>query len=187
MPSVSHDTFVSLVVQTRQRVHRFVAGFISGRADIDDVVQNTFVTAWKKLETFQYSGESPDPEFMRWVCTIAKFESLAYRRKLKKTSMQFNENLIANLADMQLAEYSIVSGPAHLPDRASLISDCIEKLPTQSRELIEQRYRDEVSVIEISSNRGVSRQTVSKWFAKIRDALTDCMQDAIVLSEVPDA
>ena len=54
----------------------FIASLVACRSDlVDDVLQSTSLSAWRKLDTFSYVGETPDEELIRWMCTVARFRS----------------------------------------------------------------------------------------------------------------
>src|SRR5690348_13877386 len=79
--SISEEEFVALTVRYERRVRLFIATLHPERGDVDEIVQDTWVVAWKKIQMFRYRGESPDEEFVRWLCTIARYEVLKYRKK----------------------------------------------------------------------------------------------------------
>lgn len=177
MKKLPSDKFVSLIVKHQHRVRGFLSALMTDQNHIDDVLQNTFVTVFQKLNTFSYEGETPDNEFVRWTCTVAKFETMSYRRKFGNSQMQFNEQLIADLADMQ-----IVNAKEN-ENQLNALSFCIEQLPEKDKQLVKKRYMQDLSVAAIASNEGVSRQSVSKWMGKIRDALAYCVRNRLGIAE----
>src|SRR3954469_6604238 len=79
--SISEEQFVALTVRYERRVRLFIATLHPERSAIDEIVQDAWLVAWKKVESFHYTGEEPDEEFVRWLCTIARYEVMKYRRK----------------------------------------------------------------------------------------------------------
>src|SRR5688500_11130020 len=82
--TISRERFVSLTVRYARRVRLFVSSLHPTASDIDEILQEAWLVAWKKLDSFSYSEEQPDEEFVRWLCTIARFEVAKYRRRHAK-------------------------------------------------------------------------------------------------------
>jgi RNA polymerase sigma-70 factor (ECF subfamily) len=67
--------FAILVERYGAMVTGMARRFMRGSVDADDIAQSTFMTAWRRIET--YSGGS----FKSWLGTITYREFLQYRRK----------------------------------------------------------------------------------------------------------
>ena len=63
----SFDAFEQLVYRYEDRVHAFVSQFCRNRADARELTQDTFVTAFQKMEQFDARRR-----FAAWVFTIAR-------------------------------------------------------------------------------------------------------------------
>jgi RNA polymerase sigma-70 factor (ECF subfamily) len=72
------DGFGELVVLTEQRVRRLLGRLVGRGADVDDLVQETYLRAWRALPRFR--GES---HFSTWLLRIATNIVSTYRRKHK--------------------------------------------------------------------------------------------------------
>jgi RNA polymerase sigma-70 factor (ECF subfamily) len=73
------EAFGRLVERNRHAVHRAVAAALGSAADADDVAQEAFVTAYRKLAG--YRGES---SFRTWLLSIAWRKALDRRRSLAR-------------------------------------------------------------------------------------------------------
>jgi len=60
------EAFARLVHIHQRRVFRLVGRFFRQREDVEDVAQEVFLTAWKKLRT--YRGEAPFEHWLTRVC-----------------------------------------------------------------------------------------------------------------------
>ena len=103
------DAFGRLVDRNRQAVYRAAYAALGSPADADDVVQEAFVTAYRKLSGFR--GES---SFKTWVLSIAWRKALDRRRSLARW--------------MRMTVSTVSREP--FPDEADLL---VERMP--SREL----------------------------------------------------
>ncbi|QDT70041.1 RNA polymerase sigma factor [Planctomycetes bacterium MalM25] len=172
---VEPDDFVLLLARHGPRVRAFIATLIGYDTDvIDEVMQSTLLIAWKKLATFRYSEESPEEELVRWVCTIARFETLGYLRdKKRRKTLAFDEQLIGELAELQEDE----SGP--LEDRRAALRDCLKKMQPKHLEAIHLRYGLGLSMPEIAAReqRSVKASTVAMF--RLRKALEGCIRQAL--------
>ena len=50
------DAFGELVVRHQQRVFRLAGRFFRRREEVEDVAQETFLQAWRKLDTYRASN-----------------------------------------------------------------------------------------------------------------------------------
>ena len=174
---VKKDDFVVLVARHGPRLRAFVATLIGHDTDtIDEVVQSALLIAWKKLDTFQYTQESPEEELIRWVCTIARFEVLGYLRDQKRRkAVTFDEQLIGELAELQEEEAGL------LDDRRTALRGCLKKLQPKQQESIRLRYAVGLSMAEIAAreNRSVKATTVA--MCRLRKLLEKCVRQALGL------
>ena len=74
----------------------FVSTLHLQRSDVDETLQDAWLVAWKKLDSFRYSAEQPDEEFVRWLCTIARIEVNKYRRK-NATGLLLDDEVIEDM------------------------------------------------------------------------------------------
>lgn len=168
---ISRDDFVVQIFRHESRIRSFVAVVMGGVGDeVDDVVQNSCLVAWQKCSEFRYTGPSPDEEFLRWVCTIARYKALDVVRARSSSKLVFDAELVEKLAQLDLA-----SGAAGSV-RAAELSACIERLRQRDRRLIELRYSEQRSVSEISAIVNRTADGVYKALARIRARLHACVE-----------
>lgn len=169
---LSQEEFVVLIARHERRVRGFVATLVKQRNDIDEIVQQSFLTAWKKLRDFVRVADTLDSDFARWLCTIARFETLNFVRKNQAAGLMFSTDLVGELADAQLKEDS-------LDVRDDALHECLKKLPANHVELIRQHYSRGEAVKSIAKRRGVSPQAVYKKIRAIRMALLECIERSL--------
>lgn len=113
-----------LALHSRPLYH-FVYQLLGNHADTDDVVQETFVRAFRALGRFE-----PRASFQRYLFTIASRRCLSWRRRLAKR----NEHSISD------AELAAIADGARSPHDAATANElrrevrrAIAKLPAQQR------------------------------------------------------
>jgi RNA polymerase sigma-70 factor (ECF subfamily) len=72
------EAFSRLVRLHERRVFRLVGRFFRRREDVEDVAQEVFLTAWRKLRT--YRAEAPFEHWLTRVCLNCCYERLRKRR-----------------------------------------------------------------------------------------------------------
>ena len=71
------DAFGELVRRYQQRVFRLAGRFFRRPEDVEEVAQETFLTAWSKLHT--YAGRAPFEHWLTRVCTRCCYARLRRR------------------------------------------------------------------------------------------------------------
>jgi RNA polymerase sigma-70 factor (ECF subfamily) len=167
--SISEEEFVALTVRYERRVRLFIATLHPERGDVDEIVQDAWLVAWKKVDTFRYNGDEPDEEFVRWICTIARYEVMKYRRK-SAPRLVLDEQVIDKLAAMQLEEAE------YFDARHDALAGCVEHLRPRDKELIRRRYEESISIQDLAAWLGRSADAVYKSLNRIRTSLLACIE-----------
>lgn len=149
-------SYSELVERHQRAVYGIVSRMVSSRDDVDDLVQDVFVLAYKSLDRFR--GNSA---FSTWLHSIAVNTAIKHLRKMKirqTTSVDDNEFL---------AESVLVSDPVDSPSEVALDSErkeavrtAVETLPEKHRIVVMLRYYEDYSCEEISKIMNCSVGTV---------------------------
>jgi len=174
--SISEEQFVALTVRYERRVRLFIATLHPERSAIDEIVQDAWLVAWKKVESFHYTGEEPDEEFVRWLCTIARYEVMKYRRKSAQR-LVLDEQVIESLASLQFDEAE------YFEARHDALSTCIDQLRPRDKEIIRRRYEENLSVQELAHWIGRSADAVYNSLNRIRTSLLACIEKTLKREE----
>jgi RNA polymerase sigma-70 factor, ECF subfamily len=162
------DAFRELVERYLKPVYHFVYRYVKTQGDAEDIVQDTFLSAWKNIEKFDTRKK-----FKTWIFTIAKNASLNWIKK-KKPSLfsQFENEAGENI----LAE--IVADPSPLPDelfrKAQLreeVTFAMEKLSGAHQTVLSLRHREQFTFQEISELLNESIHTVKSRHRRALAAL----------------
>lgn len=164
------DEFVGLLLRHESRVRGFVRSLLFDSTDVDDAIQSSCLAAFRKLDDFTYADEIPDEEFVRWLCTIARFEVLQLYRKRRTSRMVFSSELVSEIADMQIQRSREVG------HRAEALADCIESLPDKEQKLLSMHYGHELPVAEIATRINRTANGVYKALERVRTRLLECIR-----------
>lgn len=159
------EKFVSLLTETQNSIYAYILTLITDRARARDLLQETNITLWKKAENFEEGTN-----FHAWACKVAYFHVLAFRRKMARDKLVFDDDVLDYLAERQDERVDTVS------DRQIALRKCLEKLPPNQRELIEARYKPGGSVKVMAKSAGRSVGSISQTLYRIRATLLECIE-----------
>ncbi|MCF7668578.1 MAG: sigma-70 family RNA polymerase sigma factor [Verrucomicrobia bacterium] len=75
------DAFEVLFDRHYARLHRFICGFTGNTHESDDLLQDTFIKAYKNIDSY-----NDNYKFTSWIFTIAKRTALNHLRRVKQTT-----------------------------------------------------------------------------------------------------
>ncbi len=165
--SNSEELFVQLFAQNERHLRAFVRSMGLDWTSVDDVVQTVSLVMWRKWEQFD-----PETDFMKWARVIARFEVLKFRRTMARDRHVFRDDLMDLLADTALDQQEQVSSERY----RECLEQCLEALPTQSRELIRIVYGGDQTIKEVASDLGKSAKALYRALDRVRDELRECVE-----------
>jgi RNA polymerase sigma-70 factor (ECF subfamily) len=136
-----------------------------------DVVQETALIAFRNLERF-----FADADFGTWLKAIARRQALAARRKLGR------QRLLAEAA-LELA-YEIEPSDEESRRQAAL-RECVEHLPGASRELLDARYTEGLSLTEAAGALNANVDTLRWRLYRVRQGLRECVERRLTREDRP--
>lgn len=137
--------FLDIVNRYSEPLYWKIRSIVITHDDADDVLQNTFLKAWKGLDKFQ--GKS---QLSTWLYRIAINEALESLRRKRSTVVTGGEDTL-HLADSLLAD-EYFDG-----DRGqALLQEAIATLPDVQRTVFTLRYFDEMKYSDMSELLGTT-------------------------------
>ncbi len=149
-------------------LRRFVRSLIPTEVDADEVVQRTAIAAWRKFDQFD-----PATNFMRWACVIARFEALAYRRKMARDRLVFREDILELIAD-EGAEETDLRRREH-----QALEECMEQLDPRQQQFLTLAYTPGVKVKELAERAGSTAEAFYMRLKRLRDRLGRCIESKL--------
>lgn len=138
--------FAELVKKYSEPLYWKIRSIVLSHEDADDVLQNTFMKAWKNLSSFQ--GKS---KFSTWLYRIAINESLDFMRKQKNKTAISSDDFENGIANVLIAD-DYFDGD----EGQALLQEAIATLPDVQRMVFLMRYYDEMKYPEIHEVLGTS-------------------------------
>lgn len=161
--------FGELVRRYQKQVFRIVLRMVRSQDDADDLTQDTFVRAYRGLQTFK-----EEFDFHPWLYRIAYNQTINFLNKKKRQRAM-------DLDDVP--EGDIKTGPEpespmQAASRSELITrlgDALERLPEDQRTVFLLRVQDGLSYEEIAQVMDTPKGTVMSRLARARMALRKTM------------
>jgi RNA polymerase sigma-70 factor (ECF subfamily) len=171
---LSQEQFVVLIARHERRIRSFIATLVFCNPDaIDEVVQSTYLVAWRKLHSFTYLDLAPDEELSRWMCTIARFEVKEYLRRQQSFCVAFDETLLDRLAEDQEEQSDLLEA------RHEALAQCVSQLPANQRDTLNLRYGFSLSVKELAARQGRQVNAAYTALCRIRKTLERCIRQRL--------
>jgi RNA polymerase sigma-70 factor (ECF subfamily) len=164
------DALAALVARHQQAVRACLAARLDDPHEAEDLAQEVFVTALRKLGEFD--AERP---LAPWLRSIAMNLLRNHWRKFRAHPIGGNAEL-ASLLDQRIA---LDCTPDREPALLRALQDCVEQLDGPARDLLRRRYGEEQSVREIAAllQRGYSAVTMQ--LHRLRELLAECIDGKV--------
>ncbi|CAN5683566.1 sigma-70 family RNA polymerase sigma factor [soil metagenome] len=157
-------SYEELVRRYERLVGRVLYPYARRETSAEDLVQETFLRAYDRLETF-----NPEYRFKTWLLTIANnlgVDTLRRRREV----VEFNQEVHGSSAGG--AETAALES-----DRAQAVQKAIESLPETYGVPLILRYTEDMSYAEIAEVLDITIAAVKSRLFRARNMLAEKLQD----------
>lgn len=163
--------FVCLIARHQASLHAFIISLMPGLDGVDDVLQETNMVLWEKRGSYE-----PGTDFRAWACTIARFKTMAHRRKIARLGIRsFDDDLL----DVLAAECE--ASPDELDEKLRALEKCLGRLNEPERGLIEHRYYSATGLDEFAARSGRPVESLRVSLFRIRAALKKCISAELAI------
>lgn len=149
-------------------VYWIAHGILGSPADAEDVVQETFVVAWRKLPGLELASDSLLP----WLATICRFQAANRLRILRRDRANTADALDEALPDTVSVEDQVISSA--LADR---IAEEVGRLDEVDRRIFRlcavEGYAYQVAADELGVSHAVVRNRLSRVRTRLRSAVKE--------------
>ncbi|MCZ7638344.1 MAG: sigma-70 family RNA polymerase sigma factor [Verrucomicrobia bacterium] len=165
-PSAAQQRFLSLFLRSEREIFRYVAALVPNVTDAEDIVQQTAIALWEKFDAYD-----PTRPFTPWACRFALNKARQWIERRQRWQA---------LLDQGLAEELALRRQALQPEferRFRHLEDCLGKLPSAQRALVQAFYYERVDVESLAARSGRTVAATYKMLQRIRHALQRCVED----------
>ena len=165
----SHKEFIRLFLESERELLRYVMVLIPNATDARDVVQETAVALWEKIDQYD-----PGKPFAPWACRFALNEARMFLRQQARRN-----RLSDDVAELLLAQR--VEAADRLDARRAYLGECLRQLPDRQSEVVRAHYFDDHSTTALSERFGRSVEALYKSLQRTRQALQACIERKITM------
>ena len=159
-------SFEEILWQTQARVRVYIAGLGISPHDVDDLAQETYLQLYRNLERMP-ADQAPE----LWVKGIAKNVCLDHLRKTARKGRLYRHAMAEVLAGTTTSLERLVSQNGV----GAVLEDCLSKLPPERREMLDLRYRQDLTSDSVAEETRTSADAVRIALYRIRAGLRDCI------------
>ena len=163
-PAVPSEEFVQLFSRNQRRIYLHILGQIGNPTDADEILQETNVVIWSKFARFELGTN-----FIAWTFQIANYEVLKFRDRRRTNRLVFSESVIEAIAEQSEESQD------DLDLRRAALRNCLGKLRTRDRELIQTRYAPGNKGKDVADILGRPSNSVYQSIGRIRKVLFECI------------
>lgn len=164
--AINKDEFATaeLYRRTYDDVYRGIFVYIKNKDQIEDLVSETYIQGFKKLEQLNKPSSFP-----AWIITIGRNKAIDLTRKKKpKVSLDSFDELIENFDEKGLRlEEKLANDKVVIPidevdkrETHRLMEEILDSIPEEQSCVVKMFYYDEMSIREIAEILGCSENTV---------------------------
>ena len=165
------NAYAMLVTKYKAMTFTLALRVVGNREEAEEVAQDTFVKAYKALDTFKGTSK-----FSTWLYRIVYNTSLDYVKKKKRVVLsehidEINESDIGTMQDaMSYLEAK---------EKKQMIESALSKLPEEERVLLTLFYFEELSLKEISEIVKISYDNVKIKLHRSRKKLYHILKNVV--------
>ncbi|MEM7476250.1 MAG: sigma-70 family RNA polymerase sigma factor [Planctomycetota bacterium] len=164
-----HSDTIRQITKHQPAILAYILTLHPDRSEAQDILQETNVVLWQKLEDYQ-DGTS----FKAWAFRIAYLQTLAhFKRKKRKSWLGFSSELVETLATE--AE-PILSDLEH---RQQALQNCLQKLADRDREIVRSHYESSLPLADISRKLNRSVGALKQVLFRVRKSLRTCVEQSL--------
>lgn len=151
-------------------LYLYIFSLVPLPSDADDLVQETNRVIWEKIGEYR-----PGTSFAAWAYKIAFFEVLTYRKRKRRESLRFSDELVEDLAG-EVEQVLADSTP-----RRQALQECLQRMSEGNRQIVARRYLDGADVRSVAAAVGRSEKAVYHALARIRSWLLECVRKRLAV------
>jgi RNA polymerase sigma-70 factor (ECF subfamily) len=166
-------SFQLLIERYQERIFGLVRHYTRSAVEVEDIVQDTFIKAFRKLSTFQHQSS-----FSTWLYRIAVNTSLDFLKRAGRNPVQAVEDPETLSPSIESGQTQVILPPDSRMEReevARVTHETLEELPEIFRTVLVLREFEDLSYQEMADLLGLSIGTVeSRLFrarARFKEAL----------------
>ncbi len=162
--------FEILVGNYQQRIYATLLGMLGNRHDAEDVTQETFLMAFRKLDQFERRSS-----FYTWLHRIAFNTAIDLQRRKKRTKNHFGNTQMIDSSESADQQFEAPLSIAIAKETVSQVQLALARLDAERRNIIVLRDLQGIDYAEIASMLDIPVGTVRSRLHRARIELREIM------------
>ena len=163
--------FAELLHEHHRGLFNFIYSLVQNHADAEDVFQQTTLVLWRKFDDFVMGTN-----FAAWATRVAHLTARDFVRSRRRHAVSFSDELLEAIASSYRPPSSEFSNM-----RLEALGQCLEKLSTRDRRLVQCCYSRPGKFAEIAKTEGRSIDAIYQAICRIRKNLYHCVDRALAM------
>ncbi len=169
-PHPEAEEFVALLARQERLLGAYVMTMVPHAADADDILQEAKVVMWRAFPQFE-AGTN----FGAWARKICFHQVLAFRKRKHRDRLDFSDTFLQAVAE------EMEQSSTHLEHRERALHDCMNKLTTDHRQVLELRYHQNLDLEAMSGQLGRTTTALYRLLSRIRQNLHGCITQTLAI------
>lgn len=160
----NQDDYEYIMRRYNERLYRIGISILKDESDAEDVMQETYIKAYKNLKNFKQQSK-----FSTWLTRIMVNESLAklkYKKRFEQLDDTETEKLPANLIHTETPEKQFLQ-----KELSSIIENAIRSLPQKYQTVFMMREIENMNVQETAQTLNITNENVKVRLHRAKELL----------------
>lgn len=168
-----NKAFEILAEQHRPMLQTYVRALVYGdRHRAEDVVQETLLTAFQRLDSFR-----PGENFGSWLRGIARNKALESHRSQRQQRVVADSRIIEGMEEVYRTLDTPLPGTETWQERLERwLQHCLGLLSARLKNAVERVYHDNLSLAQAAAVENASADAVAQRLTRARQLLRECVQ-----------
>jgi RNA polymerase sigma-70 factor (ECF subfamily) len=163
--SGDREALSTLYSRTSAKLYGICLRVLGDESEAQDVLQEVYVTAWRKADRFDPAKASP----ITWLAVLARNKAIDQLRRRRPSE---DLGAAAELAD----DSPSASDIAERRQEAARLADCLGELDEKPRAMIRSAFLDGATYPELAERAGVPLGTMKSWIRRGLLRLKGCLE-----------
>jgi RNA polymerase sigma-70 factor (ECF subfamily) len=159
------ETFERIIHAHQRGVWRYLRFMGCSRAEADDLVQETFLAAWKS--DFTEINDAATAGYLRTVAR-SRFLMMLRTRSRRPSETEF--------VDVDADWVQLLDNEEQVDSRADALEQCLEHVTGKARTVIDLSYKQDLRYAEIGDRLGMKPEGVRTLVKRVIAKLRECME-----------
>jgi len=174
--SIQLEKIEELVSDYQREIINFHFRFVGNRFDAEDLAQETFIKAYKKLDSLKNLEKARS-----WLYSIARNTLIDFFRKHKNKDISLSDALLENIAGGTGVDYQ---NQAVNSEISRELDRCIDRLVKEDRAIVRLLYYEGFSYKEITELLHINENTLKSRLHRARKVLLEMIRTSRPLGDV---